>query len=71
MSAVNPINKLEKLHTVGTGVHSLYSHSLRFERSEDQLPVGARFSVTSRLNARPTQPPVQCVPALFPGRKAA
>jgi len=38
-------------------------------RSEDRIPVGARFSATSRPVLGPTQPPirVQWVPVISPG----
>jgi hypothetical protein len=42
------------------------SDSLRAWRSGDRIPVGSRCS---RPSLWPTQPPVQCVPSLFPGVK--
>jgi hypothetical protein len=41
------------------GCHSWYSNLLWAGRSRNQILVGARFSVLSRLAPRPTQRPVQ------------
>ena len=50
------------------GQLSRYSYSLRAGRSGDRIPVGGRGG-TFRI--RPDRPPVQWVPALFTGSKAA
>ena len=47
------------------------SDSLWAGRSADRIPVQARYSVPNQSDPRITQPPVQWVPVLFPGVKAA
>ena len=38
---------------------------------EDRIPVWARFPVPIQTGLEPTQSPIQWVPGLFPGGKAA
>jgi hypothetical protein len=48
------------------------SDALRAERSGDRIPVGARFSARVHTGTLgPTQPLIQWVLGLFPGRKTA
>jgi len=46
---------------------SQYSDSLWAGQSEDQIPVGARFSAPIRTGPGATQPPIQWVSVLFQG----
>ena len=48
-----------------------YSDSLGAIRSGDRIPVGGRDFLQAYEPGGPTQPPVQWVPCLFPGGKAA
>jgi len=49
------------------GKLSRYSYALRAGPSGDRIPVIAEFSAPVQTDPRPTLPPVQWVPPLFPG----
>lgn len=55
------MNFLQALTLWAAGCHSWYSNLLWAGRSRHQIPMGARFSLLSRLAPRPTQPPVQWI----------
>jgi hypothetical protein len=51
---------------------SRYQDSLSVGRPRDRTPVGGEIFCTHlKMALRPTQPPVEGVPGLFPGGKAA
>ena len=50
---------------------SRYSESLRAGRSGDRILVGTRFSSPVQTGPGAQPPPLQCVPGLFPRRRAA
>ena len=60
------------LHCNGTfiSVFTITRGTLRTERSENGIPVGAKFFVPCRPASRPDQPVVQCL-LCVPGAKAA
>jgi len=56
---------------VWAGQLSQYSDWLRAGRSRDRIPVGAKLSAPVQTPLQPTQPPVQWVPGLPRGERAA
>jgi hypothetical protein len=51
--------------------YTSYGDLLQAVRSGDRISVGARFSIPVETALGPTQPPIQWVPGLFSGGKAA
>jgi hypothetical protein len=60
-----------KIARIIIGQFRRYRDSLRAGRSRARIPVGARYSATSRPALEPTKPPVQWLRYLFAGNRAA
>jgi len=58
-------NFLKALTQSAAGCHSCYINLLWARRSRNQIQVGERFPLLSRLAPRPTQPLVQWILVLF------
>jgi hypothetical protein len=55
--------------SVSSGQLRQYRNWLRPGRSEDRIPVGARFSAPVQIDPGAPQPPVQWIPGLSQGKE--